>query len=152
MKSPLHRPPLNAWLCKNNCAGCYEPPRRPLFSSREDNYRTHDPWVFLKPRLCLNSFIQIHYLVASGTGSLPASQPARQPVSPFPSSTAMDGQQGQAEAGRQLGNRHGVSAEFLARDRIPKSIYFHSWLPRPLSRRRTLREKSRVLMNLFWLC
>ena len=41
----------------------------------------------------------------------------------------MGGQQGRAEAGRQSGSRDGVSGEFLAwRDRIPESIYFHSWL------------------------
>lgn len=126
MKSPLHRHQFDACWCKNTYCGYYEPPTWPLFSWSEDNYRTHDLWIFIKPRPRLNSFKQIHYWVAGLPARQAACQPANQPTSHFHPQKQQQrtGQQGRAEAG----SRDGVSGEFLARDRIPESIYFHSWL------------------------
>lgn len=124
MKGPLHRPLLSACWCKNNHARCYKPPWWPLFSWREDSYRTHDRWVFIKPRPCLNSFKQVHYRVASQTGSLPTSQPVHFNLQ----LQRWMGGKAKQKADRRLGSRHGVSGEFLAQDRIPESIYFHSRL------------------------
>lgn len=88
--------PLDACWCKNNHAGCFEAPGWPLYGWSEDNYRTHDLWIFIKPRPRLDSFERIHYRMARQTDRQPASQAA----GPFPSPTAAtDGSQGQAEAG-----------------------------------------------------
>lgn len=123
MKSPLCRPRFNACWCKNTYRGYYEPPRWPLFSWSEDNYRTHDLWIFIKPRPCLYSFKQIHYWVASLPARQAACQPVSQPISTFNNS---NGRAARQSRGRPSGSRDGVSGEFLARDRIPESIYFHS--------------------------
>ncbi len=91
-----------------------------------------DTWSvgIYKAKAHFNSFKQIHYRIASLPASQPDRQPANQPASPFQTSTramTSKAKQGRAEAVRQLGSRDGVRGEFLARDRIPESIYFHSW-------------------------
>lgn len=49
----------------------------------KDNYRTHDPWIFIKPRPLLNLFKQIHYCAASTPGRQAACQPVARSISIF---------------------------------------------------------------------
>lgn len=143
------RPLFSACRGKNICGGYYEPCTWPLYISSDDNYRTHDLWIFIKPRPSLNLFKQIHYWlagVAANTGSLPGSQPVH-----------FQRQQWQRKDTWSRG-RGGVSrGVLLTRDRIPESIYFHPWIqPQPFLWPGTLCKKKKkragmVLTNHFWL-
>lgn len=80
----------------------------------KDNYRTHDPWIFIKPRPLLNLFKQIHYWAASLPGRQAACQLVTQRVHFHLQQRRWTGQQGGAEAGSGSSGRDGVSGEFLA--------------------------------------